>query len=121
MVEWCARRGFSRAKDHSMKSVSAYVVSLCLVLISAIARPASEWKELFNGKDLTGWTTNNPAWKVENGAIVGGQGNGRGSLLSNSRYKDFELELDFMLAEQPDAHDGSCGNCTYHRGGYPHH
>ena len=38
-------------------------------------------------------------WKVEDGVLVGGQGGGRGSLVSNDQYKDFELELDFMLAE----------------------
>ena len=31
--------------------------------------------------------------------LVGGQGEGRGSLVSNEQFKDFELELDFMLAE----------------------
>jgi Domain of Unknown Function (DUF1080) len=83
------------------------------------AGPA-QWKPLFNGKDLSGWTvaagrrggggTPNvaapnaapppaPSWKVEDGVLVGGQGAGRGTLVSNEQFKDFELELDFMLAE----------------------
>jgi hypothetical protein len=82
------------------------------------AQSGGQWRPLFNGKDLTGWTvaagrgrSNAPAspdaatppppapWKVENGVLVGGQGNGRGSLVSSEQFKDFELELDFMLAE----------------------
>src|SRR6186997_327164 len=72
------------------------------------AQTPGDWKPLFNGKDLTGWTvaagragtTATPAqWKVEDGVLIGGQGTGRGSLVSNDQFKDFELELDFMLTE----------------------
>ena len=78
------------------------------------AQGAAPWKPLFNGKDLTGWTlapgrgaanTNPdapPAWKVEDGVLVGGQaapGSRTGGLQTVAQYKDFELELDFMLAE----------------------
>ena len=39
-------------------------------------------------------------WKVENGILIGGEGGGRsGGLNSDEQFKDFELELDFMLAE----------------------
>ena len=89
-------------------------------------RPASEqspgnWKPLFNGTDLTGWVAAPgrggasagdgsasaappvaPAWKIENGVLVGGQaapGTRTGALQTVDKYKDFELELDFMLAE----------------------
>ena len=81
------------------------------------AQSPGPWKDLFNGKDLTGWSVaagrgraNAPAdapaappppapWKVEDGVLVGGQGTGRGTLVSNEQFKDFELELEFMLAE----------------------
>jgi hypothetical protein len=98
---------------------------------SVSAQSPGQWKPLFNGKDLTGWTVaagrggNAPAatpggapsapaatatpaapaapagtWKVEDGVLIGGQGGGRGGgLNSNEQFKDFELELDFMLAE----------------------
>ena len=39
------------------------------------------------------------SWKVEDGVLIGGQGQGRGTLASDEQFKDFELELDFMLAE----------------------
>jgi hypothetical protein len=39
-------------------------------------------------------------WKVVDGVLVGGDGGGRGGgLNSDEQFKDFELELDFMLAE----------------------
>jgi hypothetical protein len=91
------------------------------------AQSPGAWKTLFNGKDLTGWTVaatrGRPggggsggaasaaapapapaappaaSWKVEDGVLIGGQGQGRGTLASDEQFKDFELELDFVLAE----------------------
>jgi Domain of Unknown Function (DUF1080) len=92
---------------------------------------AGDWKPLFNGKDLTGWTilaggggrgraggapgqtpttppappSNNPTdrgWKVENGVITSvppAEGQRSGSLATVDKFKDVELEFDFMLAE----------------------
>ncbi|PYR20918.1 MAG: DUF1080 domain-containing protein, partial [Acidobacteria bacterium] len=56
-----------------MKSISLRIgTPVCLVLVAAIAQGATAWKDLFNGKDLTGWSTGTAGWKVENGVIVGG-------------------------------------------------
>ena len=106
----------------------AIVTLLCFVLMVSV-QSAEPWKPLFNGKDFTGWTVPgrggsslNPAdagWKIENGIIVGGQaspGQKGGSLVSQAKFKDVELEFDFMLAEEPAAPDGSCTNCTYNGG-----
>lgn len=103
-----------------MKSAFLHTgASICFVLVTSLAAQSpGPWKLLFNGKDLTGWTiaagrggrgasAGTPdapppppaAWKVENGVLVGGQGGGRGSLVSTEQFKDFELELEFMLAE----------------------
>ena len=38
-------------------------------------------------------------WKMESGVLVGGQGTGRGSLVTNEQYKDFDLDFEFMLTE----------------------
>jgi len=114
----------------TQKAISVGVVTLlCFVLMPA--RSAEPWKALFNGKDFTGWTVParsgpslSPAdagWKIENGVLVGGQagpGQRGGSLVSQAKFKDVELELDFMLAEQPAAPDGSCTTCTYNSGVY---
>jgi Domain of Unknown Function (DUF1080) len=109
-----------------MKSMVALRTSLGLaVMVFGVWLPApalraqapGPWKPLFNGKDLAGWTVaagrGGPAgaapaapaapagtWKVENGVLIGGEGGGRGGgLNSDEQFKDFELELDFMLAE----------------------
>src|SRR5262249_21965320 len=79
----------------------------------AAASPGA-WKPLFNGHDFTGWFVppgrgaapgtppRNPldaGWKIEGGAVVGGQagpGQRGGSLVSQETFKDVELELDFF-------------------------
>src|SRR3954471_7279712 len=110
-------------------------IFLCIAMLLSFTvlplQSAESWKPLFNGKDFAGWTvpargdvSQSPAaagWKIEDGIIVGGQagpGQKGGSLVSLARFKDFELELDFMLAEQPPAADGSCTTCTYNSGVY---
>lgn len=99
-----------------MKSIVLRVCVPCcaFVLFSVVGTsagsgaPPGEWKPLFNGKDLTGWSVAagrgganaTPAtWKVEDGVLIGGQGSGRGSLVTTDQYKDFDLQLDFQLAE----------------------
>jgi hypothetical protein len=113
-----------------MKRILVAVATLLCFVLNPSLRSAEPWKPLFNGKDFTGWTVPardgssslSPAdagWKIENGVIVGGRpgpGQKGGSLVSQAQFKDFELELDFMLAEQPAASDGSCTNCTYNSG-----
>src|SRR5262245_65868644 len=120
-------RGFKTQQGISV----GFVMLLCFVLIASL-QSAEPWKPFFNGRDFTGWTVPargggpslSPAeagWKIENGIIVGGQagpGQRGGTLITQARFKDFELELDFMLAEQPGAPDGSCTNCTYNSGVY---
>ncbi len=112
------------------KGISFGIVTLlCFVLMTSL-QSAEPWKPLFNGKDFTGWiiaargSALSPAdagWRMENGIIVGGQAGPDqrgGSLVSQAQFKDFELELDFMLAEEPAAPDGSCATCTYNSGVY---
>jgi 3-keto-disaccharide hydrolase len=117
----------------SLTSRRAGVLTTFAVLAASAlvtAQSNGSWKPLFNGKDFTGWMVagrggappQNPedaGWKIENGVIVGGQGapgQRGGSLVSQERFKDLELEFDFMLAEQPSAADGSCATCTYNSG-----
>ena len=40
-------------------------------LLGIIQVCALDAKDLFNGKDLSGWSGNPDFWKVENGVIVG--------------------------------------------------
>jgi hypothetical protein len=56
---------------------------------------------LFNGKDLSGWTPSDPkttpAWTVENGVLVS-PGHGP-ELISNSKFEDFKLHVEFNCAK----------------------
>src|SRR6266481_6661471 len=61
------------------KTISALVVMSFVALLYAFAAPAqnSDWKQLFNGKDLTGWKHVGPGgMTVEDGLIKthGGMG-----------------------------------------------
>ena len=61
------------------------------------------WKSLFNGRDLEGWNSRGSAqWRVENGIITGGQDGDpkrSGLLMTKDQFKDFEIELEFMIDE----------------------
>jgi 3-keto-disaccharide hydrolase len=82
-------------------------VTLCACFITLVIRPAAAaddgWRSLFNGRDLEGWTPIGSAkWRVEDGIIVGGQDGDpkrSGLLTSKAQFKDFELELEFMIDE----------------------
>ncbi len=61
------------------------------------------WQLLFNGKDISQWRTFkepkvNAKWTVEDGAIALTAGGG-GDLISQQSYKNFELTLDWKIAE----------------------
>ena len=79
-----------------------------LILVSALLSLGSlsggaEKIVLFDGQSLEGWDSVGSAkWRVENGAIVGGQdGDPRksGILMTKRLFKDFELELEFKIDE----------------------
>jgi len=77
---------------------------LAISLIAAQAALAKDgWIDLFNGKDLTGWTqkTGNAAYFVQDGCIVGQMhvpGTGTNSFLfTKKNYDNFILELDFKV------------------------
>lgn len=55
--------------------------------------PAAEsWTAMFNGSNLNGWTVSGPArWSVENGMIVGFDGDGY--LISEKDHSDFEFQV----------------------------
>ena len=61
---------------------------------------AAEWNELFNGRDLAGWTGDPRLWKVENGSIIGETDNAERKVPANTfliwegaQPADFELEF----------------------------
>ena len=62
---------------------------------------ADQKVELFNGKDLTGWTKRggNASYRVEDGEIVGRSAPNTTNtfLCSDKEFGDFEMELDFKI------------------------
>ncbi len=70
-----------------------------ILILSLIAPAALAQTELFNGKDLSGWEVfGTERWYVENGELVCESGPDKqyGYLATNDRFKDFELELEFL-------------------------
>ena len=59
--------------------------------------PGEDWVQLFNGKDLSGWTeVGKEKWEVENGVLHGrALTKAYGYLKTNKNYKDFQLSLKF--------------------------
>ena len=69
---------------------------ILLTTVSFQAEAKSKWVSLFNGKDLTGWTSHGKAtWTVENGALVG-QG-GMGHIYTDASCSDFEFKGKFRI------------------------
>ncbi len=79
----------------------AFVLAVSLTLCSTRAIAAEpQWKDLFNGKDLTGWKQvgGKPGqWVVEDG-ILHCKGSEVGGWLGTSdEYANFKVELEFRL------------------------
>jgi len=86
-----------------------FILLFCAFLLISCSNKEPEWTELFNGKDLSGWTANqNPgSFKVENGLLVA---NGpishlfyTGSL-KKGIFRNFELKA--MVKTEPGSNSG---------------
>ncbi len=78
-------------------------------------QPPAAWtnaEPLFNGKDLTGWSPDNPSsnhWKAENGELVNEH---KGANIRSARkFEDFKLHIEYNCPQ-----DGNSG--VYLRGRY---
>jgi hypothetical protein len=78
---------------------SALVVLILMVSPTVVL--ADHKVELFNGKDLTGWTKRggNGTYKVDDGEIVGRSAPNTTNtfLCTDKEFGDFEMELDFKI------------------------
>jgi hypothetical protein len=68
------------------------------------AQKKGKWVSLFDGKSLNGWHSWQedkvlPQWKIEDGAIVLAEKGGK-DLVTDKEYGDFELELEWKIAEK---------------------
>lgn len=77
---------------------------LLLCLMSAGSLQAGEWKMLFDGSTLEGWTQKNgtATYRVEKGTIVGqtSEGSPNSFLCTNEEYGDFELEFSVKVHDR---------------------
>ncbi len=81
-------------------SQSATCLLAALTAFGSLGR-AAEWIQLFNGKNLDGWSVHSGAatYSVENGAIVGTAvlGSPNTFLCTNREYGDFILEFEVKV------------------------
>lgn len=63
--------------------------------------PDQQWVDLFNGKDLSGWTSQGDleAWGVVEGELVTLKPGEGWWIRTDKMYRDFELMLDFWMPE----------------------
>jgi hypothetical protein len=82
-----------------MRYRSSSFVLLCLLASSSYAQPP--WKEIFNGKDLSGWNQlgGTAKYYVEKGMLVGEAvpNSPNSFLVTEKQYSDFILEFDIYL------------------------
>jgi hypothetical protein len=80
----------------------SFVCAFVVFILAVNSAAAKEAKELFNGKDLTGWEGDARVWSVENGAIVGHTKdvplkNNTFLIWKDGKVGDFKLTLEFKL------------------------
>jgi hypothetical protein len=102
-------RFITKARGEIMLGKSLIVGLMAVSMFSAGCRTTAPtnadknkagYLPIFNGKDLGGWQTIGKAkWVVEDGAIVGIQGdnNTYGDLLTEKTYKDFKLSVTYRV------------------------
>jgi 3-keto-disaccharide hydrolase len=92
-------------------ALSVVVASGCSPEAPEAAAPAAggEWRTLFDGGSLAGWTQVGDAnWQLKDGAVVADSGTG--FLLTAASYADFDLDLEFWVT--PDANSGVFIRCA---------
>lgn len=79
----------------------------CVAAVSAAGAVEEGFTSLFNGRDLTGWTGDKNAYRVEDGAIVCGPWEGvklkaDDALMTEKEYADFILRFECMIEKGAD-------------------
>jgi len=81
-------------------------IALCMSISTSISTGFAQdgFKEIFNGRDLSGWKGNTALWSVEDGAITGRTSADKPIefntflIWDEGKVADFELELDYKIA-----------------------
>ena len=77
-----------------------------------LANAPGSFKPLFNGKDLSGWSTpapNKSKWHVEDGSITLDGDAGSGNLVHEGKFDNFILKLKFFMPDDGVNRDGNSG------------
>jgi hypothetical protein len=104
-----------------MTRVFAAFAALLLVGFAAVngtttanSQSGDGWIQLFNGKNLDGWTPTNDEvnWRVEDGAIIADKRKGKAGnhLVSKDSYKDHMIYAEFWTSD--DANSGIFVRCN---------
>ncbi|MEY4386439.1 MAG: hypothetical protein RLY20_1722 [Verrucomicrobiota bacterium] len=85
-----------------MKNIINKAFTLSLSMLAATAFAADDgWRDLFNGKDLTGWEQHSgkAKYSVEDGVLVGESvpNTGNSFLCPVGEFGDFEFEVDYQV------------------------
>lgn len=83
-----------------MGKINKVVTLIATSLFVMFSTVSAQFKSLFNGNDLTGWTIHGTErWYVENGELVceSGADKAYGYLSTETPYKNFILSLEFKL------------------------
>ena len=86
-----------------MKRAAAVILFIWIALAATLigADGVPEFRDLFNGKDLTGWVnvnTDKDTWTVENGMLVC-SGRPTGVMRTEKMYENFVLHVEWMHTE----------------------
>lgn len=86
---------------HTFRSCGVVLVLLAAAIVSNPAARSDDFKPLFDGKSFDGWDGDTTVFRIEDGAIIGGQMKEKIPhnffLSSREEYSDFELQLEFRL------------------------
>jgi len=84
-----------------MKCNLAYTVILLCICLPARAAEPLQFRDLFNGKDLTGWVnvnTDKDTWSVKDGLLVC-KGHPIGVMRTEKQYENFLLHIEWRHME----------------------
>jgi hypothetical protein len=84
-----------------MKALGIGALLAAVITFTAAGQSAPQFRDLFNGKDLTGWVninTNPDTWKFRDGLLIC-SGRPIGVLCSEKQYENFVLHIEWMHME----------------------
>lgn len=83
------------------KTLASIVLALPCAAALAAQSPPLEFRDLFNGKDLAGWTninTDPDTWSVRNGVLIT-TGHPTGVMCTTQQFENFVLYIEWMHVE----------------------